>query len=128
MCIRDRTVEWECFEKVSEAGYDSTVVHIATGGRFYPHVGERRATATVRDENGRTKTMEFTLRVTGSGVSDLSVYWNGVPVSEDDPVYLDGSEQKKITVRGLKDGVLVSVPTQALEMSVSGDGLSLLHI
>lgn len=117
-----KTVEWECFEKVSEDGYDSTVVHIATGGRFYPHVGERRATATVRDENGRTKTMEFTLRVTGSGVSDLSVYWNGVPVSEDDPVYLDGSEQKKITVRGLKDGVLVSVPTQALEMSVSGDG------
>ena len=117
-----QTVEWECAEKISEDGYDSTVVHIATGGKFYPHVGERRATATVRDENGRAETLEFTLSVTGSGVTDLTVYWKGAPVSKDNPVYLNGSEEKQLIVKGVKDGVLISVPTQALETSIEGEG------
>ena len=110
-------VTWECSEKISEGGFNYNVIHINTGGGFNPVIGSRTAYAYVTDDKGNTSQISFTLTVVESDISQIQVFYGGLRLDQNTPVYIVGSDTKAITVKGRKDdsSPFVNIPVQALE-------------
>lgn len=112
---------WSC--KVKDGESESSVVHISSGGVFYPTVGEYPA--HVYDKNPdwyeAQELASFTLKVVPTQVTDLKLYQDGWPVSGEEPIYLSGTQPQQVMVKGCVDGVYITMPNQALQ-ATSTDG------
>lgn len=119
---------WSCTEQDGES--ESSIVHISTGGKFYPTVGEYPA--YVYDKNPdwyeAKELAHFTLKVVPTQVTDLKLYLDGWELDGGDPVHLSGTEPKQVTVKGCVDGVYIPIPNQALQAdSTSGSYIYTLY-
>lgn len=113
------SVSWDCSEKVVEDGYNTTRVHIMTGGEFSPYIGQREAKVYISDENGKTTEKTFSLKVVKANITELKAYYDGIPIGEESIIYLDGRENEEFCIKGKKEGsdVFINIPTQALNTS-----------
>ena len=59
----------------------------------------------------------FTLKVVPTQVTDLKLYQDGWPVTGEEPLHLSGTQPQQLTVKGCLDGVYITIPNQALEMT-----------
>src|SRR5699024_1761422 len=108
---------WSCSQQ--NGGSESSTIHISSGGKFYPSVGEYQA--HVYDKNPdwyvAQELATFTLKVVPTQVTDLKLYQDGWPVTGEDPLHLSGTQPQQLTVKGCLDGVYITIPNQALEMT-----------
>ena len=106
---------WSCLEQ--DGSSESSVVHISSGGVFYPTVGEY--SAHVYDKNPdwyvAQELAAFTLKVVPTQVTDLKLYQDGWPVTGEEPIHLSGTQPQQLTVKGCLDGGYITIPNQALE-------------
>lgn len=110
---------WSC--KVQDGDSESSVVHISSGGVFYPTVGEYPAHVydTNPDWYEAQELASFTLKVVPTQVTDLKLYQDGWPVDREEPIYLSGTQPQQLTVKGCVDGVYITMPNQALRASAT---------
>lgn len=112
---------WSCKEQDGDS--ESSVIHISSGGVFYPAVGEYPA--YVYDKNPdwyeAQELAAFTLKVVPTQVTNLKLYLDGWELHGEEPVYLSGTAPKQLTVKGCVDGVYIPIPNQALQ-ATSTDG------
>lgn len=109
------TPYWICQEKVE--GSESSNIYIASGGKFYPAIGEYPAYVYTKNPewyDDAELIAEFTLKVVPSNVTELKLYMNGRELNTENPVQLNGTEAKTVTVKGKVDGIFIPLPTQAL--------------
>ncbi len=108
---------WSCNEKDQDG---NSIIHISSGGIFYPHLGEREATVYSSNPlfGDAEEIATFTLKVVESGITDLKLYQDGREVSASSSVYLSGTETKTVTAMGKIPGSsqYVPIPVQALEV------------
>lgn len=109
------TTYWSCSKKVE--GSESSQIFIASGGKFYPEIGEYPA--YVYDKNPEwyedaQLIAQFVLKVVPTGVEELKLFMNGRELNTETPVQLSGTEAKTVTVKGKVDGVFIPIPGQAL--------------
>lgn len=111
----EESVYWSCTQQNGQS--ESSIVHIASKGAFYPHIGQRMAYVYDKDpafwEDAQIWA-SFTLKVVPTEITQLKIYQDGWEVSQGDVVHLKGTEGKQITVKGCVDGIYIPVPTQAL--------------
>lgn len=115
-----QSVYWSCSEQDGQS--ESSIVHIASKGTFYPHLGQRKAYVYDKDPNlwGNAKEWtSFTLKVVPTEITDLKLYQDGWEVGQEDVVHLKGTEEKQVTVKGCVDGVYVPIPVQALAVQAT---------
>ena len=109
------TPYWSCSQKVE--GSESSQIFIASGGKFYPQIGEYPA--YVYDKNPEwyedaQLIAQFVLKVVPTNITELKLFMNGRELNTQNPVQLRGTEAKTITVKGKVDGVFLPLPGQAL--------------
>lgn len=108
---------WSCSQQ--NGGSESSTIHISSSGKFYPSVGEYQA--YVYDKNPdwyvAQELATFTLKVVPTQVTDLKLYQDGWPVTGEEPLHLSGTQPQQLTVKGCLDGVYITIPNQALEMT-----------
>lgn len=112
---QNQSTYWSCQEQNGES--ESSIVHISSGGKFYPTVGEYPA--YVYDKNPDWYEAEelahFTLKVVPTQITGLKLYLDGWELDGEEPVHLSGTEPKQVTVKGCVDGVYIPIPNQALQ-------------
>lgn len=111
---------WSCSEKKDES--ESSEIYISSVGTFYPSVGEYPAYVYTKNpefwENAELIT-EFKLKVVPSNVTELKLYMNGRELNTENIIQLNGTERKRVTVKGKVEDTFIPVPNQALEMTSS---------
>ena len=108
---------WKC--KDNDGTY-----HLSSKGKFYPHLGTRKAEVYTKDPNlydDAQLITEFTLNVESSNISELKLYLDGREIGNDECIYLDGSEEKEIIVKGRTqtNPEYILIPNQALQFTAS---------
>lgn len=118
---------WDSSEKVTEGLVTKTNVWVSADGKFYPHE-PKTVSAKVLDRSpaigGEKIIKEFKIKCIETNIEELKGFVDGEEISTTVPYSLDGSESKKIDIKGRLKGMneYIDIPVQALGYNEVGSG------